>query len=247
MPITPTAKIWHNGNLVPWEKAQIHVMSHVVHYGSSVFEGIRCYAQPQGAAIFRLPEHMQRLLDSAKIYRMPAALLAGTAVERGDRPGGSNGVAPCYIRPIALRGYGEMGVSPKGTPIEVFIANYSWGKYVPGDEGADVCISSWNRMAPNTLPALAKAGGNYLNSQLIRMEADSQWLLRRDRARCFWQFVGRARGRTCLWCAMGSCTPLPGEFGAVWDYSGFRADDGAAPGHSGGGTGYAAGAAVYRG
>ena len=173
MPITPTSKIWHNGNLVPWEKATIHVMSHVVHYGSSVFEGIRCYAQPQGAAIFRLPEHMQRLLDSAKIYRMPLPYsldqLNSAVVSLVE----ANGVAPCYIRPIALRGYGEMGVSPKGTPIEVFIANYSWGKYVPGDEGADVCISSWNRMAPNTLPALAKAGGNYLNSQLIRMEADS--------------------------------------------------------------------------
>src|SRR6202012_202759 len=171
MPIQPTAKIWHNGNLIPWEKAQIHVMSHVVHYGSSVFEGIRCYAQPQGAAIFRLPEHMQRLLDSAKIYRMPLPYsleqLSSAVVGLVE----SNGIAPCYIRPIALRGYGEMGVSPKGTPIEVFIANYSWGKYVPGDEGADVCVSSWTRLAPNTLPALAKAGGNYMNSQLIRMEA----------------------------------------------------------------------------
>jgi branched-chain amino acid aminotransferase len=172
MPIQPTAKIWHNGNLIPWDKAQIHVMSHVVHYGSSVFEGIRCYAQPEGAAIFRLTEHMQRLLDSAKIYRMPLPYsleqLSSAVVGLVE----SNGIAPCYIRPIALRGYGEMGVSPKGTPIEVFIANYAWGKYVVGEDGADVCISSWNRMAPNTLPALAKAGGNYLNSQLIRMEAD---------------------------------------------------------------------------
>ncbi len=172
MPIQPTAKIWHNGNLIPWDKAQIHVMSHVVHYGSSVFEGIRCYAQPEGAAIFRLTEHMQRLLDSAKIYRMPLPYsleqLSSAVVGLVE----SNGIAPCYIRPIALRGYGEMGVSPKGTPIEVFIANYSWGKYVVAEDGADVCISSWNRMAPNTLPALAKAGGNYLNSQLIRMEAD---------------------------------------------------------------------------
>src|ERR1700723_615932 len=116
---------------------------------------------------------MQRLLDSAKIYRMPLPYsleqLSNAVVSLVE----SNGIAPCYIRPIALRGYGEMGVSPKGTPIEVFIANYSWGKYVAGDEGADVCISSWSRMAPNTMPALAKAGGNYLNSQLIRMEADS--------------------------------------------------------------------------
>jgi len=172
MPIQPTSKIWHNGNLIPWDKAQIHVMSHVVHYGSSVFEGIRCYAQPQGAAVFRLPEHMQRLIDSAKIYRMtlPYSLdqLSSAVVELIE----VNGVAPCYIRPIALRGYGEVGVNPKHSPIEVYIANYPWGKYVPGDDGADVCISSWNRLAPNTMPSLAKAGANYMNSQLIRMEAD---------------------------------------------------------------------------
>ncbi len=172
MPIQTTANIWHNGNLIPWEKAQLHVMSHVVHYGSSVFEGIRCYAQPQASAIFRLPEHMQRLLDSAKIYRMdlPFSLeqLCTGVVDVVE----ANEVAPCYIRPIALRGYGELGVSPKGSPIEVYIANYPWGKYVPGEGGADVCISSWNRAAPNTLPSLAKAGGGYLNSQLIRMEAD---------------------------------------------------------------------------
>jgi branched-chain amino acid aminotransferase len=172
MPIQPTAKIWHNGNLIPWEKAQIHVMSHVVHYGSSVFEGIRCYGQPDGAAIFRLPEHMQRLLDSAKIYRMPVPYsldqLSNAVVELVE----ANGIAPCYIRPIALRGYGEIGVNPKGSPTEVYMANFPWGKYVPGDEGADVCISSWNRLAPNTMPSLAKAGANYMNSQLIRMEAD---------------------------------------------------------------------------
>ena len=171
MPIQPTAKIWHNGNLIPWDKAQIHVMSHVVHYGSSVFEGLRCYTQPQGAAVFRLPEHMQRLLDSARIYRMslPWSLdqLCSAVVELTE----ANNIAPCYIRPIALRGYGEIGVNPKGSPIEVYIANYPWGKYVAGD-AADVCISSWNRLAPNTIPALSKAGANYMNSQLIRMEAD---------------------------------------------------------------------------
>jgi branched-chain amino acid aminotransferase len=173
MPIQTTANIWHNGTLIPWEKAQIHVLSHVVHYGSSVFEGIRCYAQPQDAAIFRLPEHMQRLLDSAKIYRMglPYSLdqLCTGVVDLVE----ANETAPCYIRPIALRGYGEIGVNPKGSPIDVYIANFPWGKYVPGDEGADVCISSWNRAAPNTLPSLAKAGGGYLNSQLIRMEAEA--------------------------------------------------------------------------
>jgi branched-chain amino acid aminotransferase len=172
MPIQPTEKIWHNSTLIPWDKAQIHVMSHVIHYGSSVFEGIRCYAQPHGSAIFRLPEHMQRLLDSARIYRMdlPYTLdqLCSAAVEVVE----ANGVAPCYIRPIAFRGYGEVGVNPKGCPIEVFIVNYPWGKYIAGHGGADVCVSSWNRLAPNTMPSLAKAGANYMNSQLIRMEAD---------------------------------------------------------------------------
>ena len=172
MPIQKTSKIWHNGKLIPWEQATLHVMSHVVHYGSSVFEGIRCYEQPQGSAIFRLPEHMQRLLDSGKIYRMELhydleEVCAGVVnlVE-------ANGVAPCYIRPIILRGYGEIGVSPKGSPIEVYIANFPWGKYMPAHGGADVCISSWSRMAPNTLPSLAKAGANYMNSQLIHMEAE---------------------------------------------------------------------------
>jgi branched-chain amino acid aminotransferase len=173
MPITKTSKIWHNGNLIPWEDATIHVMSHVIHYGSSVFEGIRCYAPPQGSAVFRLPEHMQRLIDSAKIYRMdlPFSLdeLCAAVVDLIE----ANGVAPCYVRPIVLRGYGEIGVNPKGSPIEVYIANFPWGKYVAGTGGADVCISSWNRLAPNTMPALAKAGANYMNSQLIRMEADT--------------------------------------------------------------------------
>jgi branched-chain amino acid aminotransferase len=174
MPIEPTPKIWHNGNLIPWEKAQIHVMSHVVHYGSSVFEGIRCYQQPHGAAaIFRLPEHMQRLLDSAKIYRMDLGLSLEQLNEAVIELVEANGIAPCYIRPIAFRGYGEAGVNPKGSPMELYIVNYRWGKYVEGEHGADVCISSWNRMAPNTMPSLAKAGANYMNSQLIRMEADT--------------------------------------------------------------------------
>src|SRR6201995_5658516 len=172
MPIQKTPKIWHNGSLIPWEEATIHVMSHVIHYGSSVFEGIRCYAQPQGSAVFRLPEHMQRLLDSAKIYRMdlPYSLdeLCAAVVDLIE----ANNIAPCYIRPIVLRGYGEIGVNSKGSPIEVYMANFPWGKYVAGTGGADVCISSWNRLAPNTMPALAKAGANYMNSQLIRMEAD---------------------------------------------------------------------------
>jgi branched-chain amino acid aminotransferase len=172
MTLQTTTNIWHNGKLIPWDQAQIHVMSHVVHYGSSVFEGIRCYTQPNGAGIFRLPEHMARLVDSAKIYRMPLPYtqnqLSAAVIDVVE----SNGVAPCYIRPIAFRGYGEMGVNPLRSPVEIYIANFPWGKYVHGNEGADVCISSWNRLAPNTMPTLAKAGANYMNSQLIRMEAE---------------------------------------------------------------------------
>ncbi len=171
MPIQSTANIWHNGQLIPWDKAQIHVMSHVVHYGSSVFEGIRCYTQPSGAGVFRLQEHMQRLADSAKIYRMPLPYtvdqLSAAVIDVIE----ANGVAPCYIRPIAFRGYGEIGVNPTKSPIDVYIANFPWGKYVAGDNGADVCVSSWSRLAPNTMPSLAKAGANYMNSQLINMEA----------------------------------------------------------------------------
>jgi branched-chain amino acid aminotransferase len=174
MPIQTTKNIWHNGNLIPWESANIHVMSHVVHYGSSIFEGIRAYTQPgQGtAAIFRLEDHMQRFRDSGHIYRMPlgysVAELSQAVIDTVE----SNGVVPCYIRPVAFRGYGEAGVNPLRNPVEVYIANYPWGKYVPGNEGANVCISSWSRNAPNTTPTMAKAGGNYLNSQLIRMEAE---------------------------------------------------------------------------
>ena len=173
MPIQPTQNIWHNGDLIPWDRAQIHVMSHVVHYGSSVFEGVRCYTQPHGAGVFRLAEHMQRLLDSAKIYRMPVPYsleqLCAAVVDVIE----ANKVAPCYIRPIVIRGYGEIGVNPKNAPVDVYIANFPWGKYFSAEHGgADVCISSWNRLAPNTMPSLAKAGANYMNSQLIRMEAD---------------------------------------------------------------------------
>jgi len=172
MPIDPTKNIWHNGQLIPWEKANIHVMSHVIHYGSSVFEGIRCYTQPGGAGIFRLTEHMQRLIHSAKIYRMPLAYSVDQLNEAVIDVVEANGIAPCYIRPIAFRGYGEIGVNPLRSPIDVYIANFPWGKYVAGNDGADVCISSWNRLAPNTMPSLAKAGANYMNSQLIRMEAE---------------------------------------------------------------------------
>ena len=173
--LTPTDKIWHNGRFIPWQSATIHVLSHVVSYGSSVFEGIRCYSTPSGPAVFRLREHIRRMQDSAKIYRMEnigysADQLADAMLELIR----VNKMDACYLRPIVMRGYGEMGVNGMKNPIDVFIACWSWGQYLGEEalaEGVDVCVSSWSRMAPNTLPALAKAGANYMNSQLMKMEA----------------------------------------------------------------------------
>jgi branched-chain amino acid aminotransferase len=174
MAIPKTEKIWHNGKLINWEDANLHVMSHVVNYGSSVFEGVRCYKHPQGPAIFRAQEHAERLLDSAKIYRMDVPFNEDEIVQAMIEVVGHNGVYPCYIRPIVLRGYGEAGVNPFNSPIEVYICNYAWGKYLghdSPDEGVDVCVSSWTRIAPNTLPAMSKSAANYMNSQLMKMEA----------------------------------------------------------------------------
>src|SRR3954464_3154637 len=174
MAIQATEKIWHNGKLIPWKDAQIHVMAHVVNYGSSVFEGIRCYA-PQGKpAIFRLRDHMQRLIDSAKIYRIDIDYNLDQLCAASLELISANGVWPCYLRPIVMRGYGEAGVNPFNSPTEVYMTNYPWGKYLGhGDvsEGVDACVSSWSRIAPNTMPAMSKAGANYMNSQLIKMEA----------------------------------------------------------------------------
>jgi branched-chain amino acid aminotransferase len=176
MPIPATQFIWFNGKLVPWEKATVHVLSHALHYGSSVFEGIRAYETPQGVAIFRLHEHSKRLLDSAKIYRIALPYSADEMSEACRQVIAVNGLRRgAYIRPIAFRGYGEIGVAPKNElPTEVAVAAWEWGKYLGHESeaaGVDVCVSSWNRVAPNTIPALAKAGGNYLSSQLIAMEA----------------------------------------------------------------------------
>jgi branched-chain amino acid aminotransferase len=173
MPVKSTEKIWHNGKLINWNDATIHVMSHVVNYGSSVFEGVRCYDLPGGPAIFRAQDHMQRLLDSAKIYRIPVEYTCQQLIDAMVQTVNANGVWPCYIRPLIIRGYGELGVNPTGVPVECYIANYAWGKYLGGSEdvGVDVCVSSWTRLAPNTLPSMAKAGANYMNSQLIKMEA----------------------------------------------------------------------------
>ena len=174
MPLTPTKYIWMNGELVPWESATVHVMSHALHYGSSVFEGIRAYSTPAGPAIFRLQPHLRRLVDSAKIYRMeiPYAIEQLTAACRAVVA--DNGLASAYLRPLVWRGYGSIGVNPLAAPVETMIAAIEWGAYL-GEEaleqGVDVCVSSWTRLAPNTMPTMAKAGGNYLSSQLIVMEA----------------------------------------------------------------------------
>ena len=173
--IKATGKIWHNGKFIDWNDAKIHVMAHALHYGSSVFEGLRCYATPAGPAIFRGREHMRRMLDSAKIYRMAIPYSLDELVTATHEVVRVNKMDSCYIRPLAFRGYGDLGVLPtKDTPIEMFVGCWEWGRYLGAEameQGVDVCISSWTRLGPNTLPTLSKAGANYMNSQLIRMEA----------------------------------------------------------------------------
>ena len=176
MPIPATQFIWFNGKLVPWENATVHVLSHALHYGSSVFEGERAYETPRGVAIFRLRDHTRRLFDSAKIYRIAMSYSPEQINDACRQVISANNLKRgAYIRPVVFRGYGEIGVTPKiDPPTDVAIAAWEWGKYLGTegeDAGVDACVSSWNRVAPNTLPALAKAGGNYLSSQLIGSEA----------------------------------------------------------------------------
>jgi branched-chain amino acid aminotransferase len=174
MPINKTEKIWMNGSLVKWDEAKVHVLTHAMHYGSSWFEGIRCYETKKGSAIFRHRDHMQRLIDSAKMYRSVVPYSLSQLEEAVRETIRANGLKSCYIRPLVYRGYGEVGVFPLGCPVDVMIAVWGWGAYLGSealDKGIDVCISSWNRPAPNTLPTMSKAGGNYLSSQLIKMEA----------------------------------------------------------------------------
>ncbi len=170
----PTTVIWRDGQLIAWEQATLHVMSHVVHYGSSVFEGIRCYETPAGPAVFRLREHMRRLLDSCKIYRMPMRWSLDDLVQGTVDLVAANELRSCYLRPVVVRGGEQMGVNPLNAPVETFLVAWHWGTYLGQSaltDGVDVCVSSWRRPAPGTFPTLAKAGGNYLNSQLTLMEA----------------------------------------------------------------------------
>ena len=176
MPMTKSDKIWMNGHWVAWDDAKIHVLSHVAHYGSSVFEGIRCYKTRSGPAIFRLEDHIDRLIGSAKVYRMEIPYTREQLIHACVEAVALNRLDECYIRPLVFRGYDHVGVDPTGTPIDVAIAAYPWGKYLGADsitKGVAVKVGSWARMAPNTLPAMSKAGGNYLNSQLLRLEANA--------------------------------------------------------------------------
>lgn len=167
-------KIWMNGKLVNFEDAKIHVLSHVVHYGSSVFEGDRCYKTPNGPQVFRLMDHVERLFNSAKIYRMEINFKKEEIFNACIETIKANELEDCYIRPVAYRGFHSLGVDPGKCPIDVAIAVWDWGKYLGPEaleKGVDVRVSSWNRMAPNTFPWLAKCGANYMNSQLIKLEA----------------------------------------------------------------------------
>jgi len=173
-PFNENAIVWMNGRLIPWKEATIHIASHVVHYGSSLFEGFRAYDTPKGTALFRLKDHTKRLYDSCKIYRMDIPFSQDEFNRAILETVRANGLKACYVRPIVYRGYKTLGVDPFPNPVDCSILVWEWGKYL-GDEalesGVDVKVSSWWRMAPNTLPALAKAGANYMNSQLIKMEA----------------------------------------------------------------------------
>ena len=168
------SKIWIDGKIVDWKDANIHVLSHVVHYGTSVFEGIRAYKNENGVAVFRLKEHVQRLFDSAKIYKIDIPFTQEEIEEAILETVRINDLDGCYIRPIVFRGYGELGVNPLNCPVNVVIAAWEWGSYL-GEEGmangVDIGVCSWRKPAPHTFPALAKCGANYMNSQLAKLEA----------------------------------------------------------------------------
>ena len=173
-PFNENGKIWMNGDLVPWKDANVHIASHVIHYGSSLFEGFRAYENSQGTVIFRLGAHTQRLYNSCKMYRMEIPYSQEEFNLAVIDTVKSNGFKSCYIRPIVYRGYGTLGVDPFPNPVNCAILVWEWGTYLGEaalEEGVNAKVSTWQRMAPNTLPALSKSGANYMNSQLIKMEA----------------------------------------------------------------------------
>lgn len=174
MPMKTPAQIWFNGKFVPWNEAQVHVFSHAIHYGSSVFEGIRAYSTPAGTGVWCLPAHVDRFFYSARVMRMPVPYDREQISDAIRETVRASGFPSCYIRPIAFRGYDAIGVHPGTCPVDVAIGVIEWGKYLGPEaieQGVDVCVSSWRRMAPDTLPAMAKVGGNYVNSQLMVAEA----------------------------------------------------------------------------
>ncbi len=167
-------KIWMDGELVNWEDAKIHILSHVIHYGSGVFEGIRCYNSKNGSVVFRLKEHIKRLFDSAKIFRMLPDYTPEDIKKAIIDTLKANNLKEAYIRPLIYRGFGTLGLNPFNAPINVMIAAWDWGTYLGNDaleKGISVKVSSWNRAAPNTFPSMAKITGNYSNSQLIKIDA----------------------------------------------------------------------------
>ena len=174
MPITPTEKIWMNGELVPWDQAQVHVLTHGLHYGSGVFEGIRAYETDQGPAIFRLTEHIERLFNSAKILGYEIPYTAEELIAATKETVAATGLSSCYIRPIAFLGYGEMGLNTLPCSVDVSIACWPWGAYLGDDavtKGVRMKISSWTRHDHNIMPPAAKTTGNYVNSSLAKVEA----------------------------------------------------------------------------
>ncbi len=174
MAITPTEKIWMNGELVDWDDARIHVLTHSLHYGMGVFEGVRAYETDQGPAIFRLTEHMERLHRSAQIMLMEIPFSVPELVEATKEVVRASGLPSCYIRPIAYLGYGEMGLNPLPCDVEVAIACWPWGAYLGDDaatKGVRMKVSSWTRHDHNSMPPLAKTTGNYVNSSLAKVEA----------------------------------------------------------------------------
>lgn len=204
-----TGRVWMNGVLVDWADARIHIASHVIHYGSAVFEGARCYDTARGSVCFRLDAHMRRLVDSAKIYRMDVGYTQAQLEEAVLETIRANGLKACYLRPIAYRGYAQLGVNPFPCPVDTAILVWEWGRYLGEDaieNGVDVKVSSWTRMAPDTFPSLAKTSANYANAQLIKMEAIIDGYAEGSPSTAT-DSSAKAAVRTSSWCGTAPSSP----------------------------------------
>jgi len=227
-----TGKIWMNGTLVDWNDAKIHVGSHIVHYGSGVFEGARCYDTVNGPACFRLDAHMRRLMDSARIYRMESPYDAQQITDAINDLIQVNKFRACYIRPLIYRGYDSLGVNPLPCPVDVAIMLWEWGAYFTKEaieEGLDVKISTWARNAPNTTPGMAKSVANYANAQLNQARGDRRRLRRRDRARHLRQSQRGQRPEHLHRAGRRHLHAADRQLGAVGDHAGFGDHDCARP------------------